>query len=167
MAKETDMNALIPIVTKKIFADLPKSLYPGLLQSIQKSVREEFLSRISHLEKQVQNLEARLGKLEARATNNVKTTSQPSLLGSLLGFGRQEVPPVNMDSFEIRNGFRYNGWIYYSNPEQANFLYRVREDGSGNTQLTNYSVLSVGFRVVRGTLYFSDAKYHEHSIRVG
>lgn len=173
MVKEADPNALISVVSQQVFADLSKALdeiYPKILEAIQKSVRQEFLERIDALEKHAQNLEARLKKQEAQvhsaAAVPAKNTQapQPDALRKLCG-SATSAPSVNMKRYEIRSGFRYNGWIYYVNPDQADFLFCVREDGTGNKQLTDFSVCS-GFHVDRGYLCFTDKNWDKHRIRV-
>ena len=50
----------------------------------------------------------------------------------------------------------------------GNFLYRCREDGTCNEQLTDYSVvsLSVGGKVKNNKLYFKDSEFEQHSINL-
>ena len=53
------------------------------------------------------------------------------------------------------------GWLYYVNLERKDFLYRVREDGTENQQITNFSVNRYCIRHVRledGYLCFSDGQ---------
>ena len=60
-----------------------------------------------------------------------------------------------MDDYSVRIGLHYNGWIYYANPLMGKCLYRVRENGTDNTQLTDYSVTGV-FKVKSGKLILID-----------
>ena len=64
----------------------------------------------------------------------------------------------------IKIGLRYNGWIYYANPLMGDSLYKVRENGTDNTQLTDSSVLSYSFKVKNGKLVFQDFESHQHEI---
>lgn len=57
------------------------------------------------------------------------------------------------------HGFRYGGWIYYSNERNGKFLYKIRENGTDNRQLTDYTVDvdDYDFCVRNGDVYI--AKY--------
>ena len=46
----------------------------------------------------------------------------------------------NVDEVRIPDGYKCNGWIFYSNEDDCNCLYKIREDGTCNTKLTDYSV---------------------------
>ncbi len=59
------------------------------------------------------------------------------------------------------NCVKHMGWLYYVNQERKDFLYRVREDGTENQQITNFSVNRYCVRHVRledGYLCFSDGQ---------
>ena len=73
---------------------------------------------------------------------------------------------ARIDVSRIYDGFKFDGWIYYPNENMGDFLYKVREDGSENTQLTNYSVIGL-FKVSDGYLIFSDADYNDRKIKLG
>ena len=61
---------------------------------------------------------------------------------------------------------KYKGWIYYPNKRQGNFLYKVREDGTENTQLTDYSIFSNHFTVKDGYLYFHTDSFNTSKIKL-
>lgn len=46
----------------------------------------------------------------------------------------------NVDEVRIPDGYKCKGWIFYSNEDDCNCLYKIREDGTCNTKLTDYSV---------------------------
>lgn len=69
-----------------------------------------------------------------------------------------------MSQYCIRNGYKFNGWIYYANDEMGDFLYKVRSDGTENQQLTDYSVWGTGMSVRNGKLYYEDHSMKQHAI---
>lgn len=44
------------------------------------------------------------------------------------------------DEVELPAGYKCKGWIFYSNKDDCNCLYKIKEDGTCNTKLTDYSV---------------------------
>lgn len=63
------------------------------------------------------------------------------------------------------HGFRYGGWIYYSNERNGKFLYKIRENGTDNRQLTDYTVDvdDYDFYVRNGDVYIDAC---EHKIKI-
>lgn len=55
----------------------------------------------------------------------------------------QSVPQSNRELLNKIKRWRYKslrGWIFYIDEDDGNFLYMIRQDGTGNKLLTNYSV---------------------------
>lgn len=40
----------------------------------------------------------------------------------------------------VPNGYKCKGWVFYANEDDCNCLYKIKENGTCNTKLTDYSV---------------------------
>ncbi len=112
------------------------------------------------LENKITNLKKRMQELERSTKNNLGETRE--VLGRTDKSENAVKDKINMS--RIRNGYKFNGWIYYANDEMGDFLYKVRSDGTENQQLTDYSVWGTGMSVRNGKLYYEDRSFKEHSI---
>ena len=131
---------------------------PDIISSIVEEVMCKINSRYSS---RIGKLESRISELEQYVSNAQSTPVQKE---APTGTARHS-KKIDMSKLEIRIGFRFDGWIYYMNDDMGKFLYRVREDGSENTQLTDYSV-SLVKRVEGGYLYYLDGTYNEKKLKL-
>lgn len=46
----------------------------------------------------------------------------------------------DIDEVKLPYGYKCKGWIFYPNKDDCNCLYKIKEDGTCNTKLTDYSV---------------------------
>ena len=158
-----------------VLADVRKELEP---------VVQRYEERCRALEKQVKEMQRKIDKLEKGQSQGVgRSVSEEADFASLLEETRLMHERLNEETQKKRqrvevdmsrffpgsNCFQYNGWIYYANKRMGNYLYRVREDGTNNQQLTDFSVKSyvhISMKVKNGLLYFEDDDYQVHTIRV-
>ena len=99
----------------------------------------------------ISSLESRIAKLEQQISDQGIERVQDDI--------KKKIRAHKIDVSKIYGGFKYNGWIYYLNEEMGDFLYKVREDGGENTQLTDYSVSTwPRFSIKNGYLCFADKK---------
>lgn len=131
---------------------------PQLVETIINEVNQRLELKYDNI---IQKLEMRITELERkpqRMHQNFETRK-----------GMQESTEKvtdNADRIDVSRlygVFKYQGWIYYPNKEMADFLYKVKEDGSCNTQLTDYSVYS-GFKVSNNCLHFQDRDLNDRQI---
>lgn len=116
-----------------------------------RELEKTYSSRIS-------SLESRIAKLEQQIFNQGIEQVQDDGI-------KKKITTHKIDVSRIYNGFKYNGWIYYPNKEMGDFLYKVREDGSQNTQLTDYSIRS-HFSINNGYLCFWDNNLKDRKIKL-
>ncbi len=158
-----------------VLADVRKELEP---------VVQRYEERCCMLEKQVKEMQRKIDKLEKDQSQGVgRGVSEEADFASLWEETRLMHEKLNKETkkrqqrvevgmsefFPGINCFQYNGWIYYANKKMGNYLYRVREDGTNNQQLTDFSVgclVHIDMRVKNGLLHFKDDDYNEHTIRV-
>ena len=118
------------------------------------TVLSDILKRQNEIKSEYQNnlnaLNVRIDKLEKSVATSVKP---PTVLSDILK--RQDV----------NNGFRYGDWIFYINKDNADFLYKVKKDGSQNIQLTDFSVAGF-FNIKNGYLHFRDAFLGDKKIKL-
>lgn len=152
-----DMREMCDSVEETVMKNINQKLeqlQPQIIASIKNGIMwdldKKYSKRISRLEARISNFEkAEISQKESvvsKQTNN-KATNRIDV--SRLGY----------------SAFKVNGWIYYKNSEMGDFLYRVREDGTENTQLTDYSVFS-GFSVSNGYLHFQDCDFNMRKIKL-
>ena len=121
-----------------------------LAAKISDRLSKQYSSRIENLERQNQKLAKRLEKLEAVLQSEEK--SFKDLRSSL----NRRTDRIEID-LDIKVGaYEFDGWYYYPNKRMGDFLYRVKKDGTCNTQLTDYSVVLTWAKVKNGKLYFHD-----------
>ncbi len=117
-------------VLEKVTEQL-KQMYPTIVDGITQQVRQEFRAEIDGLKQQIASLQS--GRPSAAGTSS-KTQFVPP------------AAPSSTDCIDMRPVLDYQcvhgsflGVIYYFNPSDHNYLYAVKEDGSCNTQLTDFA----------------------------
>lgn len=95
----------------------------------QKASVEDVLNQLME---ENRKLTKRVEKLEE---NLVKISNGNIGLKSKVNFN-------DVNIVKIPNGYKCKGWIFYSNKDDCNCLYKIKEDGTCNTKLTDYSVMS-------------------------
>lgn len=172
-------------ITRRILKEVRRNLTemkPGLMEELEgravQNIQVELnalTNRLNSLENTVSQLQDEVRKAQTETVLKNRSSesrpcapqgtggSQETVNGTLTPFVPNDFP--GLDDYEVRSGFKFNGWIYYQNPLMGNFLYGVRSNGTENTQLTDYSVKPMGFAKIRGnSLVFQDASFHEHEI---
>jgi len=153
---ETVYNDVMKEVQENL-SQMKPQLIQEVVDSAAKKVIDKYEQRFKQLEQKISNMERNFqgGDL----SNNTKASTNKFN-------GNTSNKAAKIDVSRIYNGFMFDGWIYYPNKNMGDFLYKVREDGSENTQLTNYSVIGL-FKVSDGYLNFSDADYKNRKIKLG
>lgn len=161
-----DANEIYQVVLEQCSKQIEsiKSEYGNqLVKMVMDQISKQYESRIAHLE----NNNAELLKKIARLEQQVKSP-QPEISHTPVST-TNSIPNskerISID-YHIRSAaFEFNGWLYYANEKMGNFLYKVKNDGSCNQQLTDYSVSYMRTsKVKNGKLIFNDSEYREHSI---
>lgn len=146
-------------VMKEVQENLSQ-MKPQLIQEVVDSavhkVIDKYEQRFEQLEQKILKMERNLQS--GALSNNVKVNINNSNR-------KVSKKTARINVSRIYGGFKFDGWIYYPNEDMGDFLYKVREDGSENTQLTNYSV-SGHFKVSDGYLYFCDKNLKDRKIKL-
>lgn len=153
--KNSDMREICDAVRDSVMENVSqnlKKLEPQIVAEIEEKVKlsleNQYNDRISQLESKVRMLEGKLS-----STDNGDSMKNNSSVNRI-------------DVSKIYHYFEFNGWIYYSNRKMGDFLYRVREDGTDNTQLTDYSVFLGSCKVSNGYLHFADCDFNDRKIKL-
>ena len=125
------------------FKEKINQMLPEIIDNIKNEIKSEYQNNLNALN-------VRIDKLEKSVATSVKP---PTVLSDILK--RQDV----------NNGFRYGDWIFYINKDNADFLYKVKKDGSQNIQLTDFSVAGF-FNIKNGYLHFRDAFLGDKKIKL-
>lgn len=154
------VEEVMQIINKKLH-----DIEPYILEQIEKTVElrvtERFQQEIYRLQKRIESLEQlqhnsqkkrrEIENTESSLTNNIshnRTVEEESTLSDYL---------MHCDCI-YNKGLHHNGWIYYvNNTGKGNqgCVYKVREDGTQNTQLTTYKInYNPYFEVKDEYLYF-------------
>lgn len=149
---ETVYNDVMKEVQENL-SQMKPQLIQEVVDSAAKKVIDKYEQRFKQLEQKISNMERNFQGGDLKASTNKFN-------------GNTSIKAARIDVSRIHNGFMFDGWIYYRNKNMGNFLYKVREDGSENTQLTNYSVIGC-FKVSDGYLNFSDADCKNRKIKLG
>lgn len=146
------------------------SLIQPKIQSLETSIAnlQNQLSKndTSSLQRQLNDLQTRISNLErqnASSGNNNSSYSNP--VTPVSSSNNQDL----LDKIQFWQHKNYNGWIIYVNENQADFLFKIREDGSQNTQLTNFSVMLIrGIKsgMFSSTLEIVDTNHQRHTINI-
>lgn len=152
---KNELNMLVPEYEEKIAMAIIKRL-----ESLISDKATEYDRRINELEQKNRSLEKQISEVQSRLSRTPDTTRsmlQKDYSGSISNERLREC---------IQDGYQFAGWIYYANEEMGDFLYRVRTDGTGNQQLTDYSVWPDTFSIRNGKLHFMDASFEDRSIDI-
>lgn len=152
---ETVYNDVMKDVQENL-SQMKPQLIQEVVDSAAQKVIDKYEQRFKQLEQKISKMERSLQS--GNLSNNTKVNTNNSN-------GNVSNKAAKIDVSRINDGFKFDGWIYYPNENMGNFLYKVREDGSENTQLTNYSVIGL-FSVSNGYLNFSDADYEGRKIKI-
>lgn len=144
MFEKNDYREIVQDVTRSVLENVQeqlKQLYPSILNGIIQQVDQKYRAEINGLNSQIQDLTRRIASLEKRPAapapvSRPASTPQPSYSG---GSGAR----IDMNKVKYMIYKKFNGWVYYLNQDMMDYLYKVREDGTCNTQMTNYSVLQI------------------------
>lgn len=170
-----DVREIYDAVLEEVKEEFEK-LKPQLEEKVVKDVvmklnAKEIIDTIAQYERRIGQLEKKIESLDKMI---LEIRSQISKESVSIGSNAQRVDIcskndkyIYMEMPEIVHGYKFNGWIYYANSEMGDFLYKVREDGTENQQLTDYSINPyLRFHVENGKLYFWDAASRECSIEL-
>lgn len=144
------VEASVMDAVKQNLSQMKPQIVSEIRNEIACRLEKQYSDRISALESCIVILESQISNGEME---QVQTGSKKKITTRKINVSR------------IYNGFKYNGWIYYPNEEMGDFLYKVREDGSENTQLTDYSVWS-GFSIKNGYLCFQGKDRNNRKIKL-
>lgn len=152
---------------QKNLSQMKPQLVREIADMAAQKVAEAYEKKIHILEQKVSLLMSQMKSLQ----KPIKPLTPPSPTPSVSVAPPSALSPTSekkdrIDVSRIYGGFRFDGWIYYANRDMGDFLYKVREDGSENTQLTDYSVMS-RFSIANGYLSFRDADYNDRKIKLG
>lgn len=149
-----------------------KEIYQAVLEEctayikkIKKEYGEElarcYTYKIDNLEKQNKQMAERIDKLESLVKNQSVQLIPKNAVSN-------DTDRIIIDHEILMSAFEYDGWLYYANEKMGHFLFKVRKDGTGNEQLTNYSVNDMGTfgNIKNGKLYFKNKDYRECSIPI-
>lgn len=153
---ETVYNDVMKEVQENLSQMKPQLIHE-IVDSAAQKVIDKYEQRFKQLEQKISRMERNLQSGDL--SDNIRANTNNSN-------GNVSNKASRIDVSQIYNGFKFDGWIYYLNENMGDFLYKVREDGSENTQLTNYSVIGL-FKVSDGYLNFSDADYKDRKIKLG
>lgn len=141
--EQDDLRAQITQDVMKMVQEELKKIKPSLIASIKEEVIKE---------------------LSQTGSQSVQHDNKDNGWYIVDGTGRPDKKhmPGKWDWETLWNytGFHYDGWIYYVNKENGNFLYKVKEDRTDNRQLTDYTVdvYPDDFSVRNGDVYIDDYK---------
>lgn len=128
------------VSVKEELSKIQPQIVNSIIVEVEKSLDKKYSKRIKKLEDKLSDLQDQLDE-----------------------FVGEDGEDLNID---LPYGFRHNGWVYYANKDMGDFLYKIKIDGTNNTQLTDYSVWSSGYYVSDGYIYFTDRNYRKLKIKV-
>ncbi len=153
MLSNNDQRELVQTVTQIVLEKVTeqlKQMYPSIVDGIAQQIDQKYRAEIDGLKQQIASLQSS----RPSSTSFVNPTVSPG-------------PGSSAQKINLRKiGYDYkkfNGWIYYKNEDMMDFLFKVREDGTCNTQMTDYSVSLID-GIKRGKLIVTDNDYNEHTI---
>ena len=140
MQNNIDYHEIAQTVSQTVMTDISNklnSMKPDFEQKIINALTGAIDSRLTNLENRLNNTQSRLTALEQKLSSisSNSTTSTSKYV--------QPAPPSNAELLNKIKRWKYKslrGWIFYINEDDGNFLYMIRQDGTGNKQLTSYSV---------------------------
>lgn len=131
------------------------------------------MGQLSELVRKNEELEGQLNTLKVQINSIVSLVNEVSTkMSTISGDERVSVLEFDDDFGTASNyndvywdNFRFNGWVYYSDPSMGNFMYKARTNGKDKQQVTDYSVKDIRYaKVKNGKLYFRDCDDNERSI---
>lgn len=141
-----------------VYSDVMKEVRQNLSQMKPQLIQEIADAVIARIEKEYGK---RLEKLERKASEKNRQAGEGKQAQTASGKGAR----INVS--ELDDKYKVGGWIYYPNRDNGEFLYKVRPDGSDNTQLTDYAVYGESFSAEGGYLYFDDLRtFTERKIKL-
>jgi len=134
--------------------DSIQTMLPQITENIRQEIKKEYQQKINELT-------ARIDKLEKSMTKGDKQTevSTTPFTPSPKTLSQGEMMRISFF------GFKYGEWIFYINDNNGDFLYKVKTDGTQNTQLTGYSVRGC-FSIEDGYLCFDDSHCRKKKIKL-
>ncbi len=192
MQNNIDYREIVQTVTQQVTANIVRQLGDmkpdvevEIADAVFKTVDSLIQPKIQSLETSIANLQNQLSKNDTsslqRQLNDLQTRisnleRQNASSGNNNSSYLNPVTPVSssnnqdlLDKIQFWQHKNYNGWIIYVNENQADFLFKIREDGSQNTQLTNFSVMLIrGIKsgMFSSTLEIVDTNHQRHTINI-
>lgn len=162
MAAGDDSSAGTKEIYEAVYRDVMEEVRRNLSQMKPQLVQEIADAVFARMEEKYgKRLESGLEKPEGKATEKNGRSGK----GKEPRAGAERTKKIDVS--EIHGGYRVGGWIYYANYDDGGFLYKVRKDGSGNTQLTDYAVFDSTITSAGGYLYYKDKRtYTERKIKL-
>ncbi len=141
-----------------VYSDVMKEVRQNLSQMKPQLIQEIADAVMARIEEEYGK---RLKKLDSKASKKNRQDGEGKQAQTASGKGER------IDVSELDDQYKVGGWIYYPNPDDGEFLYKVRPDGSDNTQLTDYAVWGESFLAEGGYLYFDDLRtFTERKIKL-
>lgn len=140
MQNNIDCREIAQAVSQIVMTDISNKLNSMKLDFEQKIINAlagAIDSRLANLENRLNNTQSRLTALEQKLSG---------ISGSSMSSTAKYISPAPQSNRELLNKIKrwkyksLRGWIFYINEDDGNFLYMIRQDGTGNKLLTNYSV---------------------------
>lgn len=150
---DSDLRNEILEEVRNNLSQMKPEIISSIIEEVVRKMDGRYASRIVKLENRISELERRVN--DAQEVPMRQKTSVAS---------QGTAKKINLRGIYVR-GFQVDGWIYYPNEKMGDFLYRAREDGSENTQLTDYSVLKPD-RVEGGYIYYRDGTCKERKLKL-
>lgn len=166
-------EAVIGEVRKELSKIIPQ-YEERMIQSLSRHCEDIVSNMINTYDRRIEELEKKISVIEKHLIEAEQVLKKANLTESQIKSQKVErkanssvQEKIDMSRHDIRNGFKFNGWVYYANEDMGSFLYKVRIDGTDNQQLTDYSVSQcLGYSVKDGKLFFKDGHYKECSITI-
>ena len=159
-----NLSTMKPELIQSITEESTKRAMNQVKKLIHESTNDEInqlRKKNTSLEQMYARLEQRITKLESMSSTSVSSPQTKSESSSYSALSEGEMRNIRS------HGFKVNDWIYYANKSNGNFLYKVRTDGTGNTQLSDCSLFGNGFmHISGGYLYYSVDGGGENKIKI-
>lgn len=136
-----------------VYSDVMKEVRQNLSQMKPQLIQEIADAVIARIEEEYGKS---LEKLDRKASEKNRQAGEGKQAQTASGKGAR-INVLNLD-----DKYKVGGWIYYPNPDNGEFLYKVRPDGSDNTQLTDYAVFGWSLHAEGGYLYVINKRNHVH-----
>ena len=130
-----------------------------MLSQIREDIEQEIMNRC---QQEMDKLSARIDELAELIAKGNKPTNVSS---TPFTPSPNTLSQEKMCNISLNCSFKYGEWIFYVNEDNGDFLYKVKKDGTQNTQLTDYSI-EVFFKIKDGYLYFDDSEGKQRKIKL-